>query len=71
MPGEMQRADKAYLNHVYKIQVLNAATGKYLELLPAFGFTQVPDYEAFILQVKEHDLKTALEKANAPFEGLD
>ena len=71
LPVEMQRAHKMYLNRVYEIQGLRSATDHYLELLPAFGYTRVPEYEAFVASVNEKGLRQALAEANARYEGLD
>lgn len=71
MPLEMNRAHKAYINKVYEIQGIKAATDNYLELLPTFGFVQVPEYERFMQMVNENGLKPALDEANARFEGLE
>ena len=71
LPREMQRAHKMYLNRVYEIQGLRSATDHYLELLPAFGYTKVPEYEDFVASVTEKGLRAALAEANARYEGLD
>jgi len=71
LPREMQRAHKMYLNRVYEIQGLRSATDHYLELLPAFGFTKVPEYVEFVASVTEKGLRGALADANARYEGLD
>jgi enoyl-CoA hydratase/carnithine racemase len=71
LPVEMQRAHKMYLNRVYEIQGLRNATDQYLELLPAFGYTKVREYEAFVVSVNEKGLRRALAEANSRYEGLD
>ena len=71
MPREMQRAHKAYINKVYDIMGVKAATDNYLELLPTFGYVQVPEYQRFMETVNEKGLRPALDEANAKFEGLD
>ncbi len=71
LPRELQRAHKAYINKVYEIQGIKAATDNYLELLPTFGYVQVPEYERFMKTVNEKGLRPALDEANAPYEGLD
>ena len=71
MPVDMQRAHKAYINKVYEIMGIRAATDNYLELLPTFGYVQVPEYERFMQTVNQKGLRPALAEANAPFEGLD
>ena len=71
MPLEMNRAHKAYVNKVYEIQGIKAATDNYLELLPTFGYVQVPEYERFMETVNEKGLKPALKDANAKFERLE
>ncbi|MGB0385945.1 MAG: hypothetical protein ACPGWR_14085 [Ardenticatenaceae bacterium] len=71
MPRQMQRAHKAYINKVYEIMGIRAATDNYLELLPTFGYVQVPEYERFMQTVNEKGVRPALKEANAPFDGLD
>lgn len=71
IPPDLQRAHKQYLNRVYEIQGLRAATDNYLELLPAFGYIQVPEYEQFMKRVNEKGLRAALAEANARYEGLE
>lgn len=71
MPAEMQRAHKAYINRVYEIMGLKAATDNYLELVATFGYLQVPEYEQFMGRVNQDGLKPALDEANARFDGLE
>ena len=71
METKEKRAHKAYLNKVYEIMGIRAATDNYLELLPTFGYVQVPEYERFMQMVNEKGLRPALAEANARYEGLD
>ena len=70
MPREMQRMHKMYLNRVYEMQGLRAATDYYLEQVAILGAQPVPEYEAFSKSTVEKGLKPTLAEANARYEGL-
>ncbi|MDD9856967.1 MAG: enoyl-CoA hydratase/isomerase family protein [Gammaproteobacteria bacterium] len=70
MPREIQRMHKMYLNRVYEIQGLRAATDYYLEQVAILGANPVPEYEAFSRMTRKQGLKAALRHANARYEGL-
>lgn len=71
LPREMQRMHKTYLNRVYEIQGLRAATDYYLEQVAIMGAQPVPEYAEFSMTTKEKGLRAALESANSRYEGLD
>ena len=71
LPREMQRMHKTYLNRVYEIQGLRAATDYYLEQVTIMGAQPVPEYAEFSMTTKEKGLRAALESANSRYEGLD
>lgn len=71
LPREMQRMHKTYLNRVYEMQGLRAATDYYLEQVAIMGAQPVPEYAEFSKTTKEKGLRAALESANARYEGLD
>jgi len=70
MPREIQRMHKMYLNRVYEIQGLKAATDYYLEQVAILGANPVPEYEVFSRMTREQGLKAALRHANARYKGL-
>ena len=70
MPREMQRMRKMYLNRVYEMQGLRAATDYYLEQVSILGAQPVPEYEAFSKSTAEKGLKAALTEANERYTGL-
>jgi len=71
LPREMQRMHKTYLNKVYEMQGLRAATDYYLEQVAILGAQPVPEYEEFSRSTAENGLKAALAQARARYEGLD
>ena len=54
------------MNRVYEIQGLKSATDHCLEPLPAFGYTKVPECEAFIAEVATKGLRATLAEAKPP-----
>ena len=71
LPREMQRMHKMYLNRVYEMQGLKAATDYYLEQVAIMGAQPVPEYAEFSKMTTEKGLRAALDHANARYEGLD
>lgn len=71
IPREMQRLHKTYLNRVYEMQGLKAATDYYLELIPIMCVAPVPEYAEFTRLTNEVGLKGALEHGNARYKEFE
>ncbi len=71
MPREMQRVHKHYLNRVFELQGLTAATDTYQDLMTMLSFCPTKIYEDFTRETLAEGLKSALRTANARYEGLD
>ncbi|WP_438397324.1 enoyl-CoA hydratase/isomerase family protein [Caballeronia sp. DA-9] len=71
IPREMQRMHKTYLNYVYDLQGLKAATSYYLEQVAILGAYPVEEYQTLTKLTTEKGLRAALDACQEKFKGLD
>ena len=71
IPRDIQQMHKMYLNHVYELQGLKAATSYYLEQVAILGACPVEEYKTLTKLTAEKGLRAALDASQAKFKGLD